>query len=310
MKFIVIVSILFQLSTSLMASGTFEKYLSMKKEAYNYYENKNSKEAYKVVKKFIKKYPSSVRAQNLLAVLYYWNGELSKSKSLLVKILKKENFSQASTLLKRIENKQGTSSVRVATKSIKKVKSKKRVSKKVIKQKKRVVKKEPKKENSQTSDVKFLLESIKRNPKDIISRKVLARYYKKIGKNSEAKKFASDALRLDPDDTEMLVLLGDSPMMKKTKVATFDNKPRTVKAIAKLNYFYKYKKYVKFINLYNSLENNSILMPTAVHVKALYSALNLEDYKRAKAILYIYRMPKNENINKVKKLIDRKLAQK
>ena len=293
MKLIVLVLLMLQLSTTLLASGTFEKYLSMKKEAYSSYESGNSKNAYELVNKFIKKYPKDVRAKNLLAVLYYWNGDLSKSKSILLSILERENFTQAATLLKRIEKKEGKRAVRVTTNS-KKIKNKK-----------------SSKKSSTTADVTFLLDSIKRNPNDIISRKILAKYYKKIGKNSEVQRLASEVLRLDPDDADMLVLLDDqkiqSPKIAKQVVEKSDK--RTHKAIAKLNYFYKYEKYNRFINLYNSLENNSVIMPTSIHVKALYCALNLGDYKKAKTILYIYRMPKNENIKKVEELIERKLAQ-
>ncbi len=272
MKHIIISLLLLFLSTSINASGNFEKYLSMKKETYLFYENKNSKKAYELVSSFIKKYPKDIRAKNLLAVLYYWDGDFLKSKSILLEILKNNTFKQSSTLLKRIEKK-------YIKKSIKVTKNSKNI----------------------TADVKYFHANIKKDPKDVISRKVLANYYNKIGKKTEAEKLAMQVLKLDPDDRDMLIMLG-----KRTDVVISDD--RLNKATSKLHSFYKNKKYNNFMNLYNSLENNKVLMATYIHVEALFSSLELQNYEKAKSILYYYRMPKNKNIDKVKKMIDQKLS--
>ena len=70
---------------------------------------------------------------------------------------------------------------------------------------------------------------------------------------------------------------------------------------------YAEKSYNRFMNLYISLENNNVVMPTPIHVSALYCAIELGKYKKAKSILHIYRMPRNEHITQIEKLIDEKL---
>jgi hypothetical protein len=80
-------------------------------------------------------------------------------------------------------------------------------------------------------------------------------------------------------------------------------------AFEKLNDFYADKKYNEFLNLYISLENSNILMPTYTNVNALYCAIKLGEYKKAKTILHIYRMPDNKYLVELERLVDKKLLE-
>ena len=105
MKILIIVSLILQLTTTLWADMEYNQYIDMKKEAYSLYENGDKNAAISSVNQFIKVHPKNIRAQNLLAVLHYWSGNLSQSKVILQNILKHEKFPQAVALLKIIAKK-------------------------------------------------------------------------------------------------------------------------------------------------------------------------------------------------------------
>jgi len=282
MKILIIVALMFQLMTTLWADQSYTEYVKMKKEAYALYDNDKTEDAFIVVKEFLRKHPQSTRAQNLLAVLYFWNGDITQSKKLLQTILVKENFPQALALLKRIEKKEGRALNRpskAATKSVVK-KSERKIS---------------------TSNLTYLINKIKKDPNDALSRKILALHYEKIGNTKQANYFARSVLRIDPDDNEMASLL------KSENVSPYTSKSTVKRALRKLDELYAAKSYNRFMNLYSALENNNVVMPTSTHVNALYSAISLQQYEKAKSILHIYRMPKSKYLAEIEVLIDEKL---
>ncbi len=285
MKFFIIVSLLLQLTTSLWADSGYGNYATMKKEAYALYENDKTTDAFAVVKTYISAYPKSIRAQNLLAVLYYWSGDISNSKKVLHKILSKEKFPQAVTLLKNIEKKEG--------------KLPKEVQKKQTIVKNQVEKKSVQKPSS--SNLSYLVKKIKKDPNDVLSRKILALHYEKIGNTKQASYFANAVLKIDPDDHEMVTLL------KSENVSPYTSKQTVERALKKLDELYTSKSHNRFMNLYSSLENNNVVIPTQTHVNALQCAIELEQYEKAKSILHIYRMPKSRYISQIEELLDEKL---
>ena len=282
MKILIIVSLMIQLTTVLWADKSYPQYLNMKKEAYSLYENDKTKAAFTMVEDFISTYPQSLRAQNLLAVLYFWNGDLSRSKNILQSILSKESFPQALSLLKRIEKSESTrlkSPLKVSAKSVVK-KSKQKVS---------------------SSNLIHLINKIKNNPNDVYSRKILALHYDKIGNSKQATYFARAVLKIEPDDNDMVSLL------QSENVSPYTSKRTVQRALSKLDELYAVKSYNRFMNLYSSLENNNVVMPTSMHVNALDCAIELKQYEKAKSILHIYRMPKNKYIAQIEELLDEKL---
>jgi len=290
MKKIIILAFVLQFTTLLFAADSFDQYISMKKEANKLYESGKTDDAITLVKNFINQHPKSIRSQNLLAVYYYWNGDYVKSQALLKSILKKEDFPQAASLLKRVEKKIGKE---------KPSKIKKVAKTKVIK------KRDEKTETSKkmTIDLISLVNKIKNDPYDIKSRKILSQHYDKIGNSQKAVYFANEVLKINPDDKEMLAFLKRNDIKKSPRASSEVFK----KAIKKLEVLFKKGAYGRFMNLYRSLEHNNVVMPTQIHVDALYSAISLKQYKKAKSILHIYRMPQNRHIAEIRKLIDEKL---
>lgn len=293
MRFFILISISLYLSTALYAKSTLETYLDMKKEAYTLYENNKKNEAIRHAEEFIAQYPESIRGQNLLAVLYYWSGDYTNAKITLKEILKKEEFEQARLLLQRIEKKEGLiPSAATKTKHVTK-------AKKVVKK----VKNTSKKGRNVTADLMVLIKNVKSDPTDIISRKILVQHYEKIGNTRQALYFANEALKIDPDDREMIVYLKS----KDQNINAYASKERQEQALAKLESFYQSSKYDQFMNLYNALEHNNIVLPTEVHVNALQVSIELKTYQKAKSILHTHRMPQSKYVAQVEKLLDEKI---
>jgi tetratricopeptide (TPR) repeat protein len=283
------------MSTILFADKNYDQYVNMKKEAYKLYENDKTDDAIRYVKKFIKMHPYNIRSQNLLAVFYYWNGDFAESRSILKSILKKEDFPQAASLLKRVERKIGKTKLSQTKKTVKT-----KVVKKSITKKKIAKTKAPKK---MTIDLLSLVNKIKNDPYDINSRKILSHHYDKIGNSQKAIYFANEVLKINPDDKEMLSFLKRNDIKKSSSASS----EVLQQAVKKLEILFKNGSYDRFMNLYSSLEHNNVVMPTQIHVDALYCAISLKQYKKAKSILHIYRMPKNRHIAEIQKLVDEKL---
>ncbi len=175
--------------------------------------------------------------------------------------------------------------------------------------------------------IKTVNRFIDRYPKSKYGRNLLATFYYWQGDLSKSKALLHAVLK-DGEFSQSLALLKKielkNPQPKKSVVVS-DGEVRELfkyvkvensvsealdirkSAFEKLNDFYADKKYNEFLNLYTSLENSSILMPTHLNVNALYCAIKLQEYKKAKRILHIYRMPENEHLEELEKLVDRKL---
>ncbi len=271
MKIVIIAVFLLQLSTSLWADKDFKEYLNIKKIAYELHDSGAKAEAISYVKEFIDKNPKSIRAKNLLAVLYFWNRDYKEAKSIIHEILKVEQFQQSVKLLKEIQKKEiNKESIEDSSKKLK-----------------------------PTKDLQYVVKMVNSNPLDIENRKILVYHFDEIGESKEAIYMAEEVLKIDPDDTQMLRFL-------KSKNPAY-SKDRVESAIKKLNELYSQRSYNKFLNLYNSLEHSGVEMPVDIHINALYSAIELKMYRKAKAILYIYRFPNNRYIDEIEDLVDEKL---
>ncbi len=268
MKILIILSLMFHLSVSLSANSSYKSYMAMKQKAYYFYDKKQESKAFWVVKDYIQKHPKSLRAQNLLAVLYYWSGDVKSARYQLKNILKKSRFPQSVALLRKIDG---------STKSNKRV------------------------ESISASELRYLENRVKKRPNDALSRKILALHYKKVGDESRAKHYAMQSLKINPDDNDMINMLGGVKTKKRYANSVVS------KALKKLDDFYNKKDYERFINLYSSMENNSIMIPTSTHVKALEVAIAIQDYEKAKSIMLFYKMPKSKYLSKLEQLIDEKI---
>ncbi|MCH9813664.1 MAG: hypothetical protein K0U47_06935 [Epsilonproteobacteria bacterium] len=280
MKLKIFMALLLYVSTFSYAQNSLKSYESIKKEAYTLYDLGHKKQAIEHVMQFVQQNPKSMKGQNLLAVLYYWSGNYKRAKIVLKSILQQGEFPQVRVMLEKIEQKEGVSL--------------------------------PIKSNNNQSVSKFkdtqehlisLVKKVKSDPLDIKSRKLLALYYEKSGNNTQALYFAQEALKIDPDDSQMLTYLKS----KDQKVNIYASKDRKAKALEKLETFYTQKQYAKFMNLYSALEHNNVRLPTEMHVNALQITIDLKKFQKAKTILHTHKMPNSRYMPEIEKLLDEKI---
>ncbi len=266
-------------------------YFKMKKEAYYYYEHSREGEAFKIVESFLKKYPQNIRAQNLLAVFHYWNGDKLKAKKILEKIVKREKFAPALELLSKIN-----ASI-APKKSLKKDKNKT-----ALKQRRERI------ENNLSEDLAFLLSYIEKNPLNIVDRKFLANYYLSANDEKNALKMAKEVLKIDPNDIEMLMLLKKAGV-KPPQRETAHQMPSEIrdKAIFVLNRYTRNKEFRRFINLYMVLIDKGEYIPGYIHLDALNAAVELKEYSLAKKIILENDFPNTKHLKEFQALIDEKL---
>ncbi len=180
--------------------------------------------------------------------------------------------------------------------------------------------------------VKVVKRFINKHPKSQYGRNLLATFYYWQGDLSKSKALLHAILK-DGEFSQSLALLKKievkKPQIKKVQIEVKKSKAvgevrelfKYIKdknsvdealdirrnAFKKLDDFYADKKYNEFLNLYILLENRNILMPAYLNVNALYCSIKLKEYKKAKIILHIYKMPENKYLSELEKLVDRKL---
>jgi tetratricopeptide (TPR) repeat protein len=80
-------------------------YTSVKKAAYKAHKSGRYQEAIKKTKEYIKAHPKSIKAKNLLAVLYFWSKDYKRAKEELDNILAKSDYSESKKLLRLVDKK-------------------------------------------------------------------------------------------------------------------------------------------------------------------------------------------------------------
>ncbi len=294
------------LTALLNANGVSEAYLTMKKEAYRYYEHNQKKRAFDTVEAFIAKHPKSLRAQNLLAVLYYWEGRTEDAARLLRKLLKKGNLPEAKRLLARIEKKvparMKPKDEKVVTKSAGNAKGAKATGNKKQNSEKR-------KEKFQ-DDLAFLLEYIAKHPERIQERKFLMRYFLSVNDRKEAKRLAGEILSIDPDEAETLRLakangIDISLPAKETVAAKPDS--RRDRLVSLLNSYKEAGRYDRYLNLYRALTERGEYLPQYVHLETLDIAVQERAYRLARRILMQNRFKNTPHLRQLRALLDRRL---
>jgi len=271
-----------------------ESYMDMKKVAYRYHESGQTKKALHVVNNFIKKNPKDYRGKNLLAVLYYWNGDKNRAKKILKDIVSKTDFPDASKLLIKIlyKQKKYNDVIYYATNFLKKHKNN-AVSKRLASSYKRVgkVKKvkttKPKmettvvkfeKEKSEptqkrvSDDLVYILDVVKKDPKDAMSRSILAQYFYNQGDLDEAYKYAKEVLKIDNSYKSMEMLIEKIEKNRNFKPQGFNIEQKAKKL---LENFYKQKEYLRYVNLYKALKGQGISFREDEQSKMLMSSLAL-----------------------------------
>jgi tetratricopeptide (TPR) repeat protein len=298
-----------------------QSYSSMKKEALRLFKEKKIEKSYQITKKFIKSHPKEIKGKNLLATLYYWNKEYNKSKKILEEILKVSSYSESKKLYRYVQKKLKKES------SHKNLSKKKVAKKKVIKTPQKIALKEEttylsfkatetkdeesKKivKNVQKPSFKSLIASNKKedlgefdrlaaliesDPKDLKSRELLAKYYLKVGLYQRAYDFAREALVINPQNGDMKKIVNHLSSRADIDTSKVYEKHKIVdisEAKEKLKKLFDKGKYTAYVNLYKALVDGGIKMNKKENENALFSAVNIGEYKFAKEIISTKPLP-------------------
>ncbi len=271
------------LSTSLMA----QSYTEVKKEAYKEHHAGHTARAISKVEAFISQHPESYKGENLLAVLYYWNGDVKKSKSILEHLLAKHDYDESRKLLKIVEKKLGThKSYRSAKKDNKR---------------------------SQLTDLEYLVKQVDKNPQDVHNRVMLAKFYFKIEEYQKAYDMAHDVLILDPHNHSMKKIskiLSSQYKIAYSGTVNDESALSQDKAHKLLNQLASKKEYKNYLNLFHELEKGHGIISQEEYIDALHASIMQEDYQGAKELLSKGVIPINKEMLKVQLLLAQKLSTK
>ncbi len=275
----------------LFGAGPTADYLRMKKKAFYAYEHGKPQEAVQRVKAYIDVHPESLYAKNLLAVLYYWQGERAKAREILERIVAKDDFPQAKRLLAQIEKGvKRTTGVHIS--------EKKQVS---------VPKKSGDVRKRKEDDLAFLQQYILEHPNDVDARKVLLNYYLSLNDDKHATQIAQELLRIDPDDVETLGLVKSEKLKVAFNYDDVHSDARRDKVVALLHTYQSQRDYRRYINLYQAFANQKAYLPRYVHLEALDIAVQLREYRLARRILLENDFPATSHLRELRALLDRKL---
>ena len=269
----------------LFAAGPSQEYLQMKKKAFYAYEHGKTQEALERVKVFIGTHPQSLYAQNLLATLYYWNGDKAQAKTILEKIVAKSNFPQARRLLARIGTGEREHSVQSNKHSENKNETK----------------------NKREDDLAFMQNYILTHPFDVDSRKVLLHYYLSRNDKADAARIAGELLHLNPDDTQTLALVRHENLKIVNETADVAANERRDKVVALLHSYKEQHAYRRYLNLYQAMVDQQAYLPAYIHLEALEVAIMLHKYSIARRILLQNDFPATPHLRELRALLDRKL---
>jgi tetratricopeptide (TPR) repeat protein len=277
MKYLVSI-LLFISATNVIAYD----YFGMKKVVLKSYEDKKVDKAYKTTMSYITKHPKDMKAQNLLATLYFWQQRYDESESLLNSIIQKEKYLESIKLLKL-------------------VKKKNRVKKEATK----IVYKEVKNINKDNDILGYL----EKDSNDLQSKMILAKYYFKIEKFKKAYIIAKEALDIDSDQKDMKKIISHTIKKDSIKVV-MEKEKNSEKAKEMLHSYFQEKNYLSYFNLFQTLKSSDTKFTEDEYSNALYSSVMIGQFKEAKKLIAQHLVPLNKKILQVQLLLDKKLASK
>ncbi len=145
-------------------------------------------------------------------------------------------------------------------------------------------------------DKDFLLAYSQNHPNDIKSRELLLTYFYKTGNKKMIVKLSEEIFSINPNDKIL-----------KEVVGRVYKKELSEKIVLKLKELYEQKEYIRYINLYQSLQDVGRKVPNLFQVNALYSAVEVSDFKLAKKILNSKDLPMSPHLSEVMQVLDKKL---
>ena len=272
-------------------------YYKMKKEAYRIYESGKVHRAMAYVERFVRANPKSVRAQNLLAVLHYWQGDLKEAEAILEKVVAQQKLPEAKRLLATIRTR------------LHKKDASRSVAKKVIRQGKKAQRYAAKRgKSSFDEDLAFLHAYIRKHPDNVEERKFLLNYYISVDDKKMAARLASEILGIDPDEAETLALVRQADLqLPAHRDLTEPQDATSPKVIALLNDYKQQKAYRRYLNLYRAVVDRGSYLPRYIHLDAMHIAIGMHEYRIARTILLKHDFPDTPNLRKVRTLLDKKL---
>ena len=261
----------------------------MKKEAYQVYKIGDKERAYTLVESFITKHPKEYKAQNLLAVLYYWSGKNNEAKEILTNIVSNTNLQEAEVLLARIKEKSS-------------VKSSKKISYKDVRDENK---------KSKLTDLEVLVSKVQDNPQDVENRVALSKFYFKIEEFQKAYDMAHEVLLLEPNNQKMKVIINHLEQSFKLSYSgklSENSAVDKVQAKVLLKKLHDEKKYHAYYNLYKALKDNNVVFSKKEYVDILHASIMIGKYKEAQALISNDLLPKSAKVSTIQLLLAKKLS--
>jgi len=307
----------------LITSLNAQSYKSLKKIAYDAHKSGEYKSSIELTKRYIDSHPKSLKAKNLLAVLYYWSGDLSSSKTILEDILAKSDYDEAKKLLKIVNKKLKVKNVKSKNQKVAN-KSKKSLNQKpAVEITKLYVKRSKYKDNKKDDKQIYVSTKIDNKKEDIDdfdrlaamidldsddenSKELLSKYYYKMGEYQKSYDLAKEILYTDPDNKDMKEIvahLSKRDDIKKHKRRVINAVVDLKKAKYKLKTLFKKRKYTEYINLYKALKGNGERMSKRENEDALFASIMIGDFKYAKKVLATSPLPHSRYKREVQTLL-------
>ena len=145
--------------------------------------------------------------------------------------------------------------------------------------------------------VSYLQAFAQENPSDIKSREILLKHFYKLNDKKNILKYSKEIYNLNPNDTVLASILN-----------SLDLKIKTKRLNQVLSTYLQNKDFIKYINLYQALNDTKQTIPNYYHVNALYCAVMSNHFKLAKKILKRDDLPMTPHLSQIMRILDQKLA--
>ncbi len=142
-----------------------------------------------------------------------------------------------------------------------------------------------------------LINYAQKHPKDIKSREILLKYFYKKNNKEQLLKYSKELLTIDPKN-KILSTIIDKSLLKE----------RQERMIKTLNRLFDNKEYLRYINFYTALIDINEKLSSDLHTKAIYSAIQIDDYTLAQKIFQNHNLPLTPLFGKVMVMLDKKLG--
>ncbi len=116
-------------------------------------------------------------------------------------------------------------------------------------------------------------------------------------KDGRLLKYSKELLAIDPHNKLLKIIL------KKYLV-----EEREEKIVKTLNRLFDNKEYLRYINFYTALIDINEKLSSDLHTKAIYSAIQIDDYTLAQKIFQNHNLPLTPLFGKVMVMLDKKLG--